>query len=290
MVTEILLAVVLVMLSFIIVIVYRRGKVGSEEIAPALSKAWMDSGLDRRVGELTTIAGDIRGSHQSIQQMLRVPRERASFGELALEEILSDQLPPDMFTIRERVLDGKAPDATIRSTVGLICIDSKFPLENFARIDQAAETGENDQHKRQFLRDVQGHLDKIATDYVRPQEGSAEFAFAYIPSEAVYYFLLCEAFDMLRNYTHKGVQVVSPLTLSHKVELIRAGVLAKKLSDDAAKVQEQLRTLGSDFQRVDEEWRILTGHLRNAGNKVGDVDEAYRKVREDFDRVSSISD
>ena len=290
MVTEILLAVVLVMLLFIIVIVYRRGKVGSEEIAPALSKAWMDSGLDRRVGELTTIAGDIRGSHQSIQQMLRVPRERASFGEMTLEEILSDQLPPDMFSIRERVIDGKAPDAAIRSTVGLICIDSKVPLENFARIDQAAETSENDQHKRQFLRDVQGHLDKIATDYVRPQEGSAEFAFAYIPSEAVYYFLLCEAFDMLRNYTHRGVQVVSPLTLSHKVELIKAGVHAKKLSDDAAKVQEQLRALGSDFQRADLEWRVLSGHLRNAGNKVADVDEAYRKVREDFDRVASMSD
>ena len=290
MVTEILLAVVLVMLLFIIVIVYRRGKVGSEEIAPALSKAWMDSGLDRRVGELTTIAGDIRGSHQSIQQMLRVPRERASFGEMTLEEILSDQLPPDMFSIMERVIDGKAPDAAIRSTVGLICIDSKVPLENFARIDQAAETSENDQHKRQFLRDVQGHLDKIATDYVRPQEGSAEFAFAYIPSEAVYYFLLCEAFDMLRNYTHRGVQVVSPLTLSHKVELIKAGVHAKKLSDDAAKVQEQLRALGSDFQRADQEWRVLSGHLRNAGNKVADVDEAYRKVREDFDRVASMSD
>ena len=290
MVTEILLAVVLVMLLFIIVIVYRRGKVGSEEIAPALSKAWMDSGLDRRVGELTTIAGDIRGSHQSIQQMLPVPRERASFGEMTLEEILSDQLPPDMFSIRERVIDGKAPDAAIRSTVGLICIDSKVLLENFARIDQAAETSENDQHKRQFLRDVQGHLDKIATDYVRPQEGSAEFAFAYIPSEAVYYFLLCEAFDMLRNYTHRGVQVVSPLTLSHKVELIKAGVHAKKLSDDAAKVQEQLRALGSDFQRTDQEWRVLSGHLRNAGNKVADVDEAYRKVREDFDRVASMSD
>ena len=290
MVTDILLAVVLVMLSAMIVIVYRRGKVGSEEIAPALSKAWADSGLERKVGELTTIAGDIRSSHQSIEQMLRVPRERASFGELALEQILSDQLPPDMFGIRERVFDGKAPDATIKSTVGLICIDSKFPLENFARIDQTSDTGEKDQHKRQFLRDVQGHLDKIATDYVRPQDGSAEFAFAYIPSEAVYYFLLCEAFELLRSYTHRGVQVVSPLTLSHKVALIRAGVLAKKLSDDAAKVQEQLRSLGQDFQRVDRDWKVLYTHLSNAGKKAEDVDLAYRKVREDFDRVSSISD
>ena len=81
---------------------------------------------------------------------------------------------------------------------------------------------EKEKFKKQFLRDVKGHLDKIASDYVCPEKGSADFAFAFIPSEGVYWFLINESFELLREYTKNGVQVVSPLTLSHKVELIKS--------------------------------------------------------------------
>jgi len=222
--------------------------------------------------------------------MLRVPTERASFGELTLETILSDQLPPDMFGIRERILDGKTPDAHMNSTVGLICIDSKFPLDNYRNMLEAEDEAEKERFKRQFLRqDVQSHLNKISDDYVCPEKGSAEFAFAYIPSEAVYYFLVNEAFDMLRDYTKRGIQVVSPLTLSHKIELIKAGVHAKKLSEDAEKVSKQIAGLSQRFGDIDEKWRVFyNAHLRNVGNKADELDEAYKKLREEFDRISKL--
>ena len=135
----ILLSVVVAVLSVLTVLVLRRTRIRSTDIEPAVAKAWKDSGLDQRLGQLTAYAEDIQETHRSVEQMLRVPKERASMGELSLETILSDQLPPEMFAMRERVLDGKVPDAHIRSTVGLICIDSKFPLDNYRSMVESAE-------------------------------------------------------------------------------------------------------------------------------------------------------
>ena len=294
MLAEILLGFVVVLLLILIVLVvlvYRARGIQQIDFEPAISKVWKDSGMDKTVGELTVHAKDIRDTHTSIEQMLRVPKERASLGELSLETILSDQLPPDMFAMRARVLDGKTPDAHIKSTVGMICIDSKFPLDNFIKMNESPEFQQSDGAKRQFARDVRGHLDKIAADYVRPEQGSAEFAFAYIPSEAVYYFLVCEEYQMLRDYTHKGVQVVSPLTLSHKIEIIKTGVHARKLSEEAEKVKNDILKLSRQFEGVDDAWRVLyETHLRNAGNKAEELDRAYKKLRDEFDRISRLSE
>jgi len=153
----------------------------------------------------------------------------------------------------------------------------------------SAEIGER---KRQFIRDVRGHLNKISEDYVCPEKGSAEFSFAYIPSEGVYYFLLTDVdgYTLLRDYTRKGVQVVSPLTLSHKVELIKTGVHALKLSEQAGKVSENLARLSQQFSKVDEEWRVFfRTHLKNTINKADDLDEAYGKLREEFQRINTLS-
>lgn len=302
MIIEILL-VIIVLLLFVLIFLVLRSKrvepiVEPKDIEAAVSSTWINLGLDKKIGALENqakdikdSAKDIKDSYKSFEQMLRVPTERGSFGELSLDTILSDQLPPGTYGIRERILDGKFPDAHIRSTVGIICIDSKFPLDNFRKMLSAEEAKEIERFKKQFLKDVQGHLDKIANDYVCPEKGSAEFAFAYIPSEGVYYFLVNEAFEMLRDYTKRGVQVVSPLTLSHKIELIKAGVHAKKLSEDAEKVRNNLVALSQRFDEIDKVWRVFyRTHFKNLEGKAEELDEAYRRLREEFDRISKISE
>ena len=291
MLIDFLLGIIIVLLFILILLVLRQGKVEPRDVESAVSNSWVKLGLDERLGELTTYAGDIRDNYRSLEQMLRVPTQRGALGEMALETIISDQLPPDMFGIRTKVFDGKIPDAYIKSTVGIICIDSKFPLENYIGFMESGDPKEQEGFKRQFLRDVQGHLDKIAQDYVRPDMGSAEFAFAYIHSEGVYWFLVNEGFDMLREFTKKGVQVVSPLTLSHKIELIKAGVHARKLSEDARQVQAALAVLSRRFGEIDDKWRVFhQTHLRNLGNKAEEIDSAYDSLRNDFDRIGRLSD
>src|SRR4030042_467823 len=283
MITQILLAIVVILLAVLIFLVLKGRGVRPKDIEDAVSGTWTKLDLDKKIGELTIHAQDIRDSHRSIEQMLRVPKERAALGELSLETILSDQLPPDMFGIRKMVLDGKFPDASIRSTVGLICIDSKFPLDNYRKMVEVEDSEEEQAFKNSFRKDVQNHLSKVAKDYVCPEAGSAEFAFAYIPSEAVYYFLVNEEFEMLRDYTKRGVQVVSPLALCHKIELIKAGVHARKLSEEAEGGRKDLTIIAQRFNEIDELWRVFySTHLRNAGERAEELDTAYRKLRDEF--------
>jgi len=289
-ITEILLGVIVLLLVALIYLVLKRGHIEPKDIESAISSVWRDSGLDEQVGRVTTFAQDIRDDYRALEQMLRVPTERASLGEVALEGILADQLPPDMFGVRTRILGGKIPDAYIRSTVGAICIDSKFPLDNYRRLMEAEDPSDGKGYKKQFIRDVRGHLKKIADDYVCPESGSAEFAFAFIPSESVYYFLVTEAYDLLRDYTAKGVQVVSPLTLSHKVELIKAGVHARKLSEQAQEIRNDIVRIGQRFSEVDRDWQVFyETHLKRATRKAEDLDNAYQRLKEEFDRVSKLS-
>ena len=290
MITQILLAVVIILLVVLIFLVVRGRGVKPRDIENAVSSTWTKLGLDEKIGKIAIHAQDIRDSHRSIEQMLRVPTERAALGEISLETILSDQLPPDMFGIRKMILDGKIPDAHIRSTVGLICIDSKFPLDNYRKMMEVENPKEKEGFKNDFRKDVKSHLNKIADDYVCPEQGSAEFAFAYIPSEGVYYFLVNEEFEMLRDFTKRGVQVVSPLTLSSKIELIKAGVHTKKLSEEAESVRNDLNIISRRFDDIDELWRVFySTHLRNAGEKAEELDRAYKKLRDEFDRISRMS-
>jgi len=290
MIIELLLIIVVILLIFLIYLFKSSTKFEKTDFELAISKIWGQSGLSEKIGKLENYAADMRDSHRSIEQMLRVPKGKAYFGELSLETILSDYLPPDMFGIRKRIFDGKVPDANIRSFDKIICIDSKFPLDNYKNMINTESENEKEYYKKQFLRDVKGNLDKICADYVCPDKGSAEFAFAYIPSEGVYYFLICEAYEMLMEYTKYGVQLVSPLTLSHKLELIKAGVHAKKLSEEAQKVKEDIIRLSHGFSDLDNKWKIFyETHLRNAGNKAEEIDRSYKNLRDEFDRISRLS-
>jgi DNA recombination protein RmuC len=289
MIVEILLVIILVLLGILIFLVLRSRKVQPSDLKNVMSSTWTEMGLDQKIGTIESHANDMRQSYRSFEQMLRVPQERASFGELALETILSDQLPPDMYGIRETVFDGKRPDAHIKSTEGVVCIDSKFSLDNYGRMLATEDPAEKQRFKKDFVADVRRCLDKIAMDYVCPDRGSAEFAFAYIPSESVYYFLLNEAYEMLLEYGKGGVQVVSPLTFSAKIELIRAGVQAKKLSEKADEVKTDLHRIKRGFNEIDDKWRLLyETHLKNTVDRAADLDKSYRKLRDEFDRISKI--
>lgn len=310
MVTEILLAIIMVLLAILIFFVYKNTKnreiTGNVQpsIEPIMSiytkmdelsrdlrnqTSGISDTLNKKMGEIATYTSDIRQVHKSVEQMLRIPKERSSFGEINLEVVLSDQLPPDMFGIRERVFNGKIPDAYIKSIVGLICIDSRFPLDNYVNMLNADKEEDKENFKKQFVKDVDIHLLDVAKNYINTQKGSAEFAFAYIPSEAVYYFLATEAYELLKDYSKKGVQVVSPLTLYHKVELIKTGVHAKKLSEDAEKIRNEIMRIGDAFKYIDDTWRVLYDtHLRNAMKKAEDVDKAYKNVREEFTKIAKL--
>lgn len=294
---EVLFSILLLALTLAILVLLVRlhGKVeqtdeyDSDQLSTAISKSWQDMGFEQSIGQLEQHAREVKQLHNNLEDMLKQPQTRGEFGEEQLRVILEDHLPPEMFGIRKRVVDGKTPDAHIKSSAGLICIDSKFPLDNYQAYVDAESEEERTVYKRQFRTDVENHLEKIATDYVRPESGTTDFALAFIPSEGVYYHLVREEYDLLREYTNAGVQVVSPLTIGHKLQLIKAGVHAQKLSEKADEVQQQLNTLSSRFATLRGEWDTLYTHIDNAKSKSDDVEQDYAALEAEFDRIDRLS-
>jgi len=259
----------------------------SEKIESAVMKSWKELELSQEIGKVEMQADQIQKLHTDISQMMKNPRERGEFGEVKLDTLLNEHLPQDMYGIREQVVDGKTPDAYIESSTGKICIDSKFPLDNYKKYIQAEEEDKS-KYKKKFRKDVEKQLKQIQKKYVRPEEGTTDFAFEFIPSESVYYHLVREEYTLLQKYTQNGVQVVSPLTLGHKLELVKSDVHAKKLSKRTENVLEVLQQMETRFEDFDEEWTTLRRHLRNAKNKSDDVDNKYNNLKSQFKDLNDL--
>jgi len=140
---------------------------------------------------------------------------------------------------------------------------------------------------KQFLKDAERHLKKVAEDYVRPDCGTTAFALVFVPSEAVYYVLATQGYDLLRKHLQLGVQVVSPLLLGHKLELLKLGIQAMRLNENAKEVLVALQRVGRCFNGVEEAWRVFHAtHLRNLEMKASEIDEAYKYLDREFQRIA----
>jgi DNA recombination protein RmuC len=265
----------------------RAGEQGVEtdQLTAALSESLSAMAVGETVSRIEDRAGEIESLHEDFDRLLRAPRERGEFGEVQLEVMLADHLHPGMYGIREQVVGSKTPDAHVQTPEGIVAIDSKFPLDRYEQFLHAADPDQKEAHKRAFRDAVEQQLAKIERDYVSPDEGTTDFAFAYIPSESVYYHLITEEYDLLREYTKRGVQVVSPLTLGHKLEILKTGAQARKLSEEAEAVLEHLTELGARFEAVESEWETMERHVKNAANRADDVDREIERVRDAFDRI-----
>lgn len=289
MLLNIILVLIILLLIFLIIFILKKEKHSPLELENIFIKILRDSGIDEKIGQINLQTKEIKDLHSSFEKMLTTPTQRGYFGEVTLETILKDQLPDEMYGIREQLNWGKKPDAYIKSTAGIICIDSKFPLENYLKMIDEEDPKEKENFKKQFLNDLKKHLDKIKQDYILPEKGTADFAFAYIPSEKICFFLINEQYDLLKEYAKEGVQVVSPLTLVSKIEFIKAGVHSKKLSEEAEKVKLNLQNLSRIFDEIDEKWRIFSEtHLKGLLNKAEEINKNYKKLKEEFDKISKL--
>ncbi len=213
-----------------------------------------------------------------LEQALRPPKARGGFGELLLENLLRDRLPPSAYTIQHTFQGGERVDAVVR--VGqLIPVDSKFPLDNYQRIVEAEHEDERLLHEKAFARDVKNHIDAIVTKYIRPAEGTYDFAFMYIPVEAVYYELACGKTGALLQYAHeKRVFPVSPTTFTAYLQVIVLGMRGMQIEQHAHEVMAYVADLQNDFDRFAEDFDLIGTHLGRAQTKFNDADKRFGKL------------
>ena len=286
----VLLAIAVLVLLFVVPGDSQQQQLHPDHLRAQFGDALRELELDSTAGQIESHAREMRTIHGDIEQMLRTPQHRGGFGEEQLEVILEDQLPPDMYGVRKAVVGNKTPDAYIETAEGKVCIDSKFPLDQYETyLDADPGSDAAARAKREFRNAVEGQLDKIRADYVRPEKGTAAFAFAFIPSESVYYHLVTEEYGLLREYSKDGVQVVSPLTFGHKLELIKAGVHARRLSRQAEQVQSRLQQLKRRFTTFADEWDTFMRHITNAKNRADDADAEFDRLRSEFDRIEDLA-
>jgi len=290
---EILIALVLLLvLAILIILLQLSGKLGKisvdqETIRGAVATCWKELGIDQDIGAIKQRANDIQNATQSLENLFKVTRGRAEYGEFQLEQILKDILPTQYLHIRERIPQtGKIPDAHIITPQGIICIDSKFPLENYRKMLETTDTTQKTKFTTNFRNDVKTHIEKIKTDYVKPEEGTTPFAFGFIPSEAVYQYLTECEMSLVAEAAAEGVLLVSPATLAINLNLLTVGLKAMEISERAEQIQKNLGKLSTSLGEVETSWNTLYAHIKNAYNKAAEVNEKQNRLKDTFTRIT----
>jgi len=238
--------------------------------------------LNKQIGELQgtnkqmmQIGTEVR----RLQDILSSPKLRGQMGEWSLENLLATILPKDSYTLQYTFKDGKTVDALIKLTDFSVPVDAKFPLPGFEKVVKTEEEAEKTKLRRQFLKDVNNHIDKIASDYIRPAEGTLDFAIMYIPAENVYYETIVkyagETNDILQYCFDKKVIPVSPNLLYAYLMTVAMGLHGLQIEKQAAEIRQNLKRLNSSFADFGGTWDILGKHLRNAYSQ---YDEGQKKL------------
>jgi len=202
-----------------------------------------------------------------LEQALRPPKARGGFGELLLENLLRDRLPPSAWQMQYTFDSGDRVDAIVKVD-RIIPVDSKFPLDNYQRLVESESDDERTLAERQFSRDVKGHIDAIASKYIRPDEGTYDFAFMYIPVEAVYYELACGKTGALLQYAHdRRVFPVSPTTFTAYLQVIALGLRGMQIEQHAHEVMAYVADLQRDFGRFTDDFDKIGTHIGHAQSK-----------------------
>jgi DNA recombination protein RmuC len=243
-----------------------------------------------KVDEATTQMLERAKELGRLEQALRPPKARGGFGELLLENLLRDRLPPSAYEIQHTFASGERVDAIVRVD-RLIPVDSKFPLDNYNRLVEAEADDERSLAERQFARDVRAHIDAIAAKYIRPDEGTYDFAFMYIPVEAVYYELACGKTGALLQYAHeRRVFPVSPTTFTAYLQVIALGLRGMQIEQHAHEVMAYVAELQRDFDRFGDDFDKLGTHLGHAQSKYHEAGKRLDRLEAKLERAAEERD
>jgi DNA recombination protein RmuC len=223
----------------------------------------------------------------SLQELLGDKRSRGAFGEVQLEGLVRNMLPPGSFDFQYTLPNGSRVDCVLRlpAPTGLVAVDSKFPLENYQRMFDPA-LGEADRRQAQLaLRaDVKRHVDDIARKYLIP-DVTSDGAVMFVPAEAVFAEIHAYHPELVAYAQTRRVWIVSPTTLMAVLNTARAVLKDVETRKQIHLIKDALGKLAKDFARFDERMANLARHIDQANQDVQEVQVSGRKISAHFQRI-----
>ena len=223
----------------------------------------------------------------SLQELLGDKKARGAFGEVQLEALVRNLLPPGSFDFQYTLGNGTRVDCVLKlpEPTGLVAVDSKFPLENYHRMF-AADTSELERRAAQaaFRADLRRHIDAIAAKYIIANETS-DGAVMFVPAEAVFAEIHAYHGEVVSHAMHKRVWIVSPTTLMAVLNTARAVLKDVETRRQIHIIKDALGKLSKDFARFDERMQKLAAHIDLAQKDVQDVQISSRKITGHFARI-----
>lgn len=225
---------------------------------------------------------DIWGQLSGLENILKNPKQRGVLGEYFLENVLKNILPPENYKLQYEFKNWEKPDAVIFVKEKIIPIDSKFSLENYNRILEAETKVEKEKFEKEFRNDLKKRIDETSK-YIRPDEGTMEFAFMFLPSEGIYYDLLVSkvwnvhAADLIEYaFKEKKVIIVSPTSFYAYLQTVMQGLRALQIEEAAKDIQKQVERLGKHLQAYEV---YLEKMGKTLGTTVSHYNEASKKFK-----------
>ena len=274
--------------------------------AQNLSKHLQDSKLDQKnmevrfsdtINKLTKELEKIKGTNEQVltfanqmktlEKILGNQKQRGILGEIQLENLLANVLPPELFQMQYSFNNGEAVDAVIKVGEFIIPIDAKFSLDNYNKMIESDETDTDKliDLEKKFKSDIKNRIDETSK-YIRPNEGTVDYAYMFIPADGLYQDILNNKVGSLKinqrdlvSYAYqKKVMIVSPMSLFPMLQVTNKALNNMKVEESINEIQINIEKLGNHLNAY------LTYHEK-LGNSIGTVVKQYNVTSKEFKKI-----
>ncbi len=260
-----------------------------QEVTEKLAK------LDETNRQVVSVAGEL----QSLQDILKNPKQRGILGEYYLETLLKNVLPPGSYEMQYKLgkdEEGRdlIPDAVVFVKDKIIPVDSKFSLENYNKIVEEKNPAEKERLEKVFVNDLKNRIVETSK-YIQPSSGTMDFAFMFIPHEAIYYDLLVNTIGALKEETENLIQraaskykviIVSPTSFLAYLQTVLQGLKAMQIEEEAKDIVKRVGELTLHLKKYAEVHDKLGRSIATVVNQYTDSSKEFKKIDKDIMRIT----
>lgn len=237
---------------------------------------------------------DVADELKTLQNVLQNPKQRGGVGEYYLQTVLENVMAPNQFKLQYAFKDGEIVDAAVFIDKKILPVDSKFSLENYNRLIEEKDKAKREVLSKAFKSDLKNRIDETSK-YIRPNEDTMDFAFMFIPSEAIYYDLLVNkvgatntsARDLMEYaFKDKNVIIVSPTTFLAYLQTVLQGLRSLQIEEQAKDIQKRVGELGRHISVYEGFMQKLGGSLGTTVNHYNNAHKELKKIDKDVIKIA----